>query len=96
MKITDEEKKKIQDALNFYRTCPDSQYDVDVVVPVLSAVLAGALVPSDEIELLLRELKLTRESLAYAIEEADNWHDDSHGGPVESEEMDRARALLGK
>lgn len=35
-----------------------------------------------------------RAALEYAISEADGWHDDCHGGAIESEQMDAARALL--
>ncbi len=40
------------------------------------------------------EINQLREALAYAIAQADGWHDDGHGGPVSSEEMTQARALL--
>lgn len=36
-----------------------------------------------------------RHALEYAIKEADGWHDECHGGPIESKDMDAARALLG-
>lgn len=35
------------------------------------------------------------ELLAHAVEEADGWHDDTHGGPIEGDPlMDEARALI--
>lgn len=49
---------------------------------------------ADEIEMLRKELEIFRSALAYAVKEADGWHDDSHGGPIEDEEMERVRALL--
>ena len=33
-------------------------------------------------------------ALEYAIYEADGWHDDCRGGPIETEEMDKARQVL--
>lgn len=43
---------------------------------------------------LLEQNKALRESLAYAIKEADGWYDDCRGGVIDSEEMTRAKALL--
>ncbi len=34
-------------------------------------------------------------SLAYAIETADDWHDDAQGGPVNTPEMREAKKLIG-
>jgi hypothetical protein len=50
--------------------------------------------PEEDIEALRAEVKALREALAYAIKEADDWHDDSRSGPVKTEEMDRTRLLL--
>jgi len=38
-------------------------------------------------------LEELRESLAYAISEADAWHDECRGTPIESAEMTKARSL---
>ncbi len=35
-----------------------------------------------------------RNALSYAVKEADGWFDESHGGMIETPEMDAARALL--
>lgn len=43
---------------------------------------------------LVEQNKALRESLAYAIKEADGWHDDCRGGVLDGEEMTKARALL--
>jgi len=45
---------------------------------------------------LQRELDEARNALAYAIKEADGWHDDSRGGPVNGLEMDAARAIAAR
>ena len=34
-------------------------------------------------------------ALAYAIKEADGWHDDCRGGDIETEEMVNAKKVLG-
>lgn len=39
-------------------------------------------------------MKRVAEALAYAIAEADGWHDDARGGPIDTPEMDKARAVL--
>lgn len=49
---------------------------------------------ADEIEMLRKEIEILRNALAYAVKAADGWHDDSHGGPIEDDDMDRVRALL--
>lgn len=57
---------------------------------------------SDEADATVRELLLAgaleverlRRGLARAIKEADDWHDEAHGGPIESVEFDALRALL--
>lgn len=45
------------------------------------------------IERLQHELGETKKALAYAINEADGWHDECHGGRIETPEMDAARML---
>ena len=35
-----------------------------------------------------------RAALAYAVEEAEGWHDDCRGRPIKDPRMDAARALL--
>jgi len=42
----------------------------------------------------MTEIALLRKALKFAIEEADGWHDDHWGGPIEDPKMDEARALL--
>jgi hypothetical protein len=46
------------------------------------------------LESLQRELEEARKHLAYAIEEADGWCDESRGCDVRGPEMDAARAFL--
>jgi len=43
---------------------------------------------------LCEEYVVLKNALAYAIKTADGWHDDSHGGPVDTSEMKAARKLL--
>lgn len=43
---------------------------------------------------LERENSAVLKALAYAINQADAWHDNSHGGKIESPEMDKARSLI--
>ena len=39
-------------------------------------------------------LERFQSALAYAVSEADAWHDECRGTPIESERMDEVRALL--
>lgn len=49
----------------------------------------------DDIEGLQKRIAELEAGLAYAIGEADGWHDECHGGAVEGPEMEAVRALLG-
>lgn len=40
------------------------------------------------------QLQKLREALRYAIGQADAWHDDCRSGPIDTPEMNAARALL--
>jgi hypothetical protein len=60
-----------------------------------SATMRGALLDAARaLESLQRELEEARKHLAYAIEEADRWCDESRGCDVRGPEMDAARAFL--
>jgi len=49
---------------------------------------------ADLIERQAAQIAELQRALAYAIKEADDWHDDCRGGRIETPEMNRARKLL--
>jgi exonuclease VII small subunit len=63
------------------------RFDLDEVAELASEALAA-------IESLQRELEEARKHLAYAIEEADGWCDESRGCDVRGPKMNAARAFL--